>query len=519
MGSDTDLAIDPRQALSSGVSTSGVSKFIHRSQVGAGNPLTLLDFILQAWPGVKRKQAKLWLRFKALRVNDAETGAIRPSAPPRRLVAVRAGKFAATNTKLPSGIGIRYEDGDILVIEKPSGLLTIATDKGERQTAYFQMTGYLRERGKNERVFIVHRLDRDTSGLLVLAKTSAAKRKLQEGWDRAGKKYFAVVEGSPAPPQGTLKSNLDETSRRSSAPPPRGRRGPRSPITRRSRPSDPTRSSRSASRPGGATRSASNSPKRAIRSRETRNTARRAIRSDGSRSMRGNSPSPSGERGDDDVQKPDAGRLHRPRVGKGSGAAAAPFRGHPDSARGLLTPKADQRRREGGSSGSGASFRRWRSQTSKNARAGIGAGESPEGTNRPPGRGDRPGRPRRSPWPMKLRSLHLGDVERFAEVGVPGPPRRAPRHSRGGRRQVGWYGVLPSWASRICWKSHGLRIAPRPIINPAALVASTVSRASPDREGRSRSRRREPPSAGRRRRSGRGGPPPGTSPARSGHGR
>ena len=188
-----------------------MSKYLYRVQVGAGDPLTLLDFVFKAWPHVKRKQAKLWLHFKALLVNDA--GQSRHDHPlrPGDWVAVRAGKFAAPSTKLPSGVGIHYEDETLLVIEKPSGLLTIATDKGERQTAYFKMTGFLRDRGQNERIFIVHRLDRDTSGLLVLVKTSAAKRKLQEGWDRVRKRYFAIVEGAPKPTEGTLESHLDET--------------------------------------------------------------------------------------------------------------------------------------------------------------------------------------------------------------------------------------------------------------------------------------------------------------------
>ena len=192
------------------------AKYLYRTKATA--PGKLLDFVLQAWPAVKRKQAKLWLHHRALMINDAGISAFDAPVKAGDWIAVRAGKFAAPDTKLSTGGGkgvhVRYEDETIIVIEKPPGLLSIATDKGERQTAYFQLTGFLRERGKNERVFIVHRLDRDTSGLLVFAKTTGAKRKLQEGWDQVEKKYFAVVEGAPQPPQGSFRSYFNESEPR-----------------------------------------------------------------------------------------------------------------------------------------------------------------------------------------------------------------------------------------------------------------------------------------------------------------
>jgi len=111
------------------------------------------------------------------------------------------------------GLSIVYEDQDIIVIDKPAGLLTIATDKEKRKTAFYLLSSYLKERAQStkERIFIVHRLDQGTSGLLVFAKNEAAKQILQEQWDQVEKRYAAVVEGVPARKEGQITSLLAET--------------------------------------------------------------------------------------------------------------------------------------------------------------------------------------------------------------------------------------------------------------------------------------------------------------------
>ena len=84
----------------------------------------------------------------------------------------------------PRGLTILHEDRDILVVDKACGLLTVSTDKVKENTAYWLLTDYVRkgQRKSSMRVFIVHRLDRETSGVLVFAKTPAAKYFLQENW-------------------------------------------------------------------------------------------------------------------------------------------------------------------------------------------------------------------------------------------------------------------------------------------------------------------------------------------------
>jgi len=112
----------------------------------------------------------------------------------------------------PKGLSILYEDRDIVVVDKISGLLTIATDKIKDKTAHYLLNNYVRkgvDKSKN-RVYIVHRLDRDTSGVLVFAKSESAKSYLQSEWQKFSKKYYAVVNGSFEEKEGIISSYLVE---------------------------------------------------------------------------------------------------------------------------------------------------------------------------------------------------------------------------------------------------------------------------------------------------------------------
>lgn len=115
---------------------------------------------------------------------------------------------------LPLGMVILHEDRDILVVDKPAGLLTVSTERERERTAYFFLMEHVR-RGNpksRERVFIVHRLDKDTSGVLVFARSEQAKRHLQEHWNETRKTYLAVVHGHPKKAQDTITSYLAENS-------------------------------------------------------------------------------------------------------------------------------------------------------------------------------------------------------------------------------------------------------------------------------------------------------------------
>ena len=112
----------------------------------------------------------------------------------------------------PKGLTILYEDQDILVVNKTNGLLTVSTDGEKEKTAYFLLNDYVKKGNarSTNRVFIVHRLDRDTSGVLVFAKNEKVKRYLQDEWKKFNKKYFAVVHGKLQEKEGIISSYLLE---------------------------------------------------------------------------------------------------------------------------------------------------------------------------------------------------------------------------------------------------------------------------------------------------------------------
>lgn len=177
------------------------------------NPDQLLPYLFASWPEAKRKQVRTWLKFQAVTVNGRPVSQFNHPLVRGDIVAIRADRFAIPKTVLPSGIKICFEDASIIVIDKPANLLSIATETEQEKTAYFQLTEYLRRGNEmsRDRVWIVHRLDRETSGLMVFAKSPQAKAALQTGWEKAVKRYEAVVEGKLKSESGVLASDLDES--------------------------------------------------------------------------------------------------------------------------------------------------------------------------------------------------------------------------------------------------------------------------------------------------------------------
>lgn len=114
----------------------------------------------------------------------------------------------------PKGLAILYEDADMLVVDKPCGLLTMGTERDKSRTAHSILNDYVRKGNpkSHNRVYIVHRLDRDTSGILLFAKSEQAKQFLQSDWERTNKVYLTVVFGRLDSPQGTISSYLTENS-------------------------------------------------------------------------------------------------------------------------------------------------------------------------------------------------------------------------------------------------------------------------------------------------------------------
>tara|TARA_R110000868_G_scaffold1211_2_gene9305 strand:+ start:24780 stop:25484 length:705 start_codon:yes stop_codon:yes gene_type:complete len=114
----------------------------------------------------------------------------------------------------PKGITILFEDYDIIVIEKIHGLLTVGNDKESDNTVTSLLNNYVRKGNpkSRNRVFIIHRLDRDTSGILVFGKNEQSKRYLQDNWKEATKTYYTVVQGVLENKTGIISSYLTENS-------------------------------------------------------------------------------------------------------------------------------------------------------------------------------------------------------------------------------------------------------------------------------------------------------------------
>ena len=106
---------------------------------------------------------------------------------------------------------IIYEDKYLIVINKPQNMLTISNDKIKEDTLYHRVYDYIKQKHKNNKIFIIHRLDKDTSGLVVFAKSEKVKYQLQDNWDKTKRYYYAIVNGIISKDNDTIKSYLKET--------------------------------------------------------------------------------------------------------------------------------------------------------------------------------------------------------------------------------------------------------------------------------------------------------------------
>lgn len=163
--------------------------------------------------GYSKTKAKQLVKYGAVAIDDKAASRPDQLLAVGEVVSVRSEQEMQEQARACPGLTIVYEDEAIIVIDKPAGLLTIATEKEKRKTAYYLLSSYLKERAKSkqERIFIVHRLDQGTSGLLVFAKNEAVKKILQDQWEQADKRYVAIVEGVPREKSGQVVSTLSES--------------------------------------------------------------------------------------------------------------------------------------------------------------------------------------------------------------------------------------------------------------------------------------------------------------------
>jgi 23S rRNA pseudouridine1911/1915/1917 synthase len=173
----------------------------------------LLPYLTGLPLGLSRKQAKDLLRFRAVTVQGKATARHDTELRPGDVVTIAAVRKPVSEPALERhGIRIVHLDDAVIVVEKPAGLLSMGTEREKEKTAYRILNTHLKALMKTsaQQVFIVHRLDRETSGLMMFARNESAQAALQQNWKRVIKRYLAVVEGVPAQQQGTLKDRVLE---------------------------------------------------------------------------------------------------------------------------------------------------------------------------------------------------------------------------------------------------------------------------------------------------------------------
>ena len=168
----------------------------------------LLDYLYNNLD-MPKKRIKQYLTHGSIFVNNNRTRKYNLKVVPGMTIVIDTDN----KNKKTLPFDVLFEDEHIIVVNKPSGLLTIATEKERDKTLYHIVREYLVSKNQYARVFIVHRLDKDTSGIVVLAKDEKTKNKLQENWNEyvSLREYVAVVHGKPKKDEDRIVQKLKET--------------------------------------------------------------------------------------------------------------------------------------------------------------------------------------------------------------------------------------------------------------------------------------------------------------------
>ncbi len=181
-----------------------------RRELTVEGETTLLPFLLEAVRGKSRNAVKNLLTHRQVLVDGVVcTRHDTPLRPGNRVSILPPEAPAPADLPFP----ICYEDDHLLAIKKPAGLLSVASDRERERTAWRMTSDAYRLRDPAGRLYVVHRLDQDTSGLLLFAKSQEVKDALQENWEKLVEErgYLAVVEGRPPREEDVIRSWLRET--------------------------------------------------------------------------------------------------------------------------------------------------------------------------------------------------------------------------------------------------------------------------------------------------------------------
>lgn len=173
---------------------------------------TLFPFLLQVLASRSRSEIKSLMKYNHVAINGRCVTAFDTLLTPADEMTVNLVRPFATLTHRM--ISILYEDNAILVVEKKSGLLSVATKNRKENTAQRILDDYVRQSNPRAHVFVVHRLDQYTSGILIFAKTREVQELLRSAWSTyiIDRRYMAITENVPAERQGEISSYLAENA-------------------------------------------------------------------------------------------------------------------------------------------------------------------------------------------------------------------------------------------------------------------------------------------------------------------
>lgn len=188
---------------------------IMRRENKGENTIGLMEFAFTMLPDAKRGDIKKWLKYNHFAINGRVENSFDAPVAPGDVVELNFTRPFAVFSH--PRIKLVYEDDDIIVVDKGYGLLSVGTDSSKKsnvETAYSILRQYVKSKHPSNKIFIVHRLDRDTSGLMIFAKTMEAKENLQHNWNNMvlQRKYVALLDGEMEEQSGVIRTHLAETS-------------------------------------------------------------------------------------------------------------------------------------------------------------------------------------------------------------------------------------------------------------------------------------------------------------------
>ena len=172
----------------------------------------LMTFLIDNLPKKNKNNIKSLLVHRQIWVNNKPITQYNYLLEPGKTVTINWNKVRVEENY--KGVKILFEDKDIIVIQKQAGLLSIASDKEQEKTAYNILKEHVKNEHPTNKIFVVHRLDRETSGVMMFAKTPEMQQTLQTSWKKIvqERKYVAVVEGSIKHEKDTIVSWLKENN-------------------------------------------------------------------------------------------------------------------------------------------------------------------------------------------------------------------------------------------------------------------------------------------------------------------